>query len=179
MPKSSNNLKAKWIARFALAVLIVGIAGCLRHRVYLVDQQMNGAYESYRRDSFEVVTNVLSDYIQFLEAQPPAVFRSRDIIYLSYLAHAKLAYMMVCCADEQCAGVELDRAYSYHRRLQSKDNMEPLAKSEFVDYIINGVEKVDARTGVAWRSGHAVDTNTLAKVKQRFVRETKQIDEFN
>jgi hypothetical protein len=169
MRRSSNILKARWLTRFTLAVLIVGIAGCLRHRVHLVDQQMNRAYESYRRDSFEVATNTLNDYIRFLEAQPPEVYRSRDILALSYIAHAKLAYMLLCAADEQGAGLELDRAYSYHRRLLSRANMEPRAKSEFLDYIINGVERVDARTGVAWRSGHAIDTNAVAKVKQRFL----------
>jgi hypothetical protein len=169
MHRSSNSLKWRRLTGWALAVFVLGIAGCLRHKVHLVDQQMSRAYESYRRDSFEVVTNALREYIRFLEAQPPEVFRSRDIFYLSYLAHAKLAYMLLCSADEQGAGLELDRAYSSYRRVQSKDNLEPLAKSEFVDYIINGVERVDARTGVAWRSRHAIDTNTVAKVKQRFV----------
>lgn len=178
MPMNSRNLNARWFICVALAALIVGTAGCLRHRVYLVDQQMSRAYESYRRDSFEVVTNALSDYIRFLEAQPPEVFRSRDIFYLSYLAHAKLGYMFLCSADEQGAALELERAYSNYRWVQRKDNMESLARAEFVDYIINGVEKVDARAGVAWRFGHAVDTNTVTNVKQRFVHETKQINEF-
>lgn len=171
MHKSSSSLRWRPLIGWILAVFVLGIAGCLRHRVYLVDQQMSRAYESYRRDSFEVVTNALREYIRFLEAQPPEVFHSRDIFYLSYLAHAKLAYMLLCSADEQGAALELDRAYSSYRRVQSKDNLEPLAKSAFVDYIINGVEKVDASTGVAWRSCHAIDPNTVAKVKQRFLSE--------
>lgn len=170
MQKSSKPPSLTRIIGFALAAGIALLTGCVQQKVRLLDQQMSRAYKSYQRDSFEVATNVLSKYIRFLEAQPPAVYRSRDVSRLSYIAHANLAYMLLCSGDAEGAGVNLNRAYAYHKKLVNKAQMDPVTRTEFVDYIIKGVEKVDAKAGAAWKAAYAVDTNTVERVKRRFLQ---------
>jgi len=171
------NLKPKW-AVIGLAVLcIIAIALAVtiwvplnqRRVVRSADSWMNDAYEGYYLRSFGEVTNTLSAYIQFLEAHKKPLSRYKDVDRLIYLAHIHLAYMLVYSGNESAACHHLNLAYELHKRLRAKAGLRAVPRQDFVEFVITGIEKVDAkRTNVAWKSEFPLNTNFVEKVKMLF-----------
>jgi hypothetical protein len=85
-----------------------------------------------------------------------------------YVAYKDIAYMFMVSGNEKAACDNFNRAYRYYQRKQARAGLIPLPRAEFVDYAVVGTEKVDANTGVAWKSGFTLNTNAVSKVKKLF-----------
>ncbi len=93
---------------------------------------------------------------------------------LLYLAHDHLAYMFLYSGNEIGANEQFNIAYDYYKEMLEQNGLnKPLPKSEFIDYAITGIGKVDANTGVAWKHELKLDTNVVNNVKILFSAEHK------
>ncbi|HOI38572.1 MAG TPA: hypothetical protein PLF11_14475 [Bacillota bacterium] len=133
-----------------------------------IDHQMQDAYGCYTSRPFGEVTNTLIRYIGFLERTEHRVETYRDVDLLLYIARVKLGYMLLCAGQVDSAYAELSLAYERHKRVQEKARMDAVPRSEFVAFVIAGVEKLDAKTGAAWKSEYSLKPDVVKAVNALF-----------
>lgn len=126
------------------------------------------AYEAYAKEPFAKATNALGRYIVFLEANKNRVSTARNVDLLLYIARAKLGYMLLCAGQIEPAYGQLSLAYEAYERLQLRSGSERVPRSEFVEFVVAGVEKIDAKAGAAWKSNYVLNTSVVAMMKARF-----------
>jgi hypothetical protein len=180
MPMNSSirksTLTSKWAigiaAIFSAYVVLLAFSACRpspSERLVLdIDRQMQDTYRSYTSRPFGEVTNTLMRYIGFLERTEHRVETSRDIDLLLYIAQVKLGYMLLCAGQVDSAYAQLSLAYERHKRVQKKARMDAVPRSEFVAFVIAGVEKLDAKTGAAWKSGYPLKPDDAKAVNALF-----------
>lgn len=155
------------------AALVVVVAPRLNTQrgVSEVDAQMRNSHESYSTGSYREATNSLSTFIQFLETNRIRVSRDRDVERLLYITRIKLAYMLMYSGNEIAACDLMNLAYGNHANLQARVREKPMPRSKFVEFVIVGIEKLDSKSRVGWKSQLSLDTNTFNKLNARFVAE--------
>ena len=89
---------------------------------------------------------------------------------LLVVAHQDVAYMTMCTGDESAACFHLNAAYEHHKRLRTKAGRQAIPRSEFVQFVINEVEREDAVTNVAWKSTFALIPVAVSNVMVAFER---------
>ena len=130
---------------------------------------MRKAYDVYVNGSFREATNELSSYLVFLANTPEEIRRSRDVDALMYIAHEKLAYMMMVASNKNAACAQLRDAYKLHQRQMIKARFDLIPRTNFVESVVQGVEAVDAKTGVKWKSERPLNANVVREVNLLFL----------
>jgi hypothetical protein len=159
---------------FALLTLTVSCVAVRQNVLRAEDDLQAKTWIIYTQGTFEQATNALTAHFQFIEAHKEQLSESRNVPLLLYLAHDHLAYMLLFSRNESRANEQFNIAYDYYKQmLEQNDLNKPLPKSEFIDYAITGIGKVDAKTGVVWKHELKLDTNVVNDVKVLFVAEHK------
>ena len=163
------------------AILVVLLAGCSRESktVAEADRLMQRAFFAYAHDPFESASNALQAYAAYLDAneQRIASYRdhdavdlngkdvpfpvSRDIPLTQFSPHSMLACMMIYSGNTNEALNHLSRAYPYHVQIWTRAQKPPVARNDFVRFVLDGRDKIDAKTGAAWKEKFELDTNVV------------------
>ena len=122
---------------------------------------------AYFEGTFQEATNALNRFIRFVEAHRQQFPSYKDVDDNLYSAYAYLSYMLMCTPDVTGAANSIDKPYYHWKRIRARYLQEPVPKSEFVDFIVTGAEKVIMRRGAHWRSDFSPDTNTVKGVKEQ------------
>jgi hypothetical protein len=153
----------------ALATLVLAQVGP-RRMVRHADERNREAYDAYVRGTFNEATNALIQYVQFLESHEKQLSPYRNTDLLLVVANQDMAYMSMCSGDETAASFHLNVAYERHKRLRTKANRAAMPRSEYVQFVINEVDREDAVTNVAWRSTFALNPVAVSNVMAAFKR---------
>jgi hypothetical protein len=151
----------------ALLTLILAQFNTRRSARY-ADKRNHETYEVYVRGTFNETTNALLQYIQFLESHEKQLSPYRNMDLLLAVAHQDIAYMSICTGDETAACFHLNVAYERHKRLRTKTDRQAIPRSEFVQFVINKVERADAVTNVVWRSTITLNPVVVSNVVAAF-----------
>jgi hypothetical protein len=182
----SLNARTLQALMHALAVFVLGIAvvGCSRNArvVREADTLMHQAFLEYAQGSFESASNSLQRFAVYLDANEQCIasYRdydavdlngkevpfpvSRDIPVTQFAPHSMLACMMIYSGNTNEALRHLSRAYQYHVQIWTRSQKSPVSRSDFVQFILDGREKIDAKTGAAWKTRFQLDTNTVSGI---------------
>jgi hypothetical protein len=63
---------------------------------------------------------------------------------------------------------EFERAHTYHEKRSVRHGVAPITKSQYVDSVIQGIEKINQKYGAKWKDGLVLNTNVLAAVQEAF-----------
>jgi hypothetical protein len=165
-------------------VIIASIVVCVakynneinRHQKIInsADGLMRNAWSNYYHSTFDEASNAWLAQINYLEANKSQLSKSRNLDVLLYVAHAHLAYMLLSCSNEIDALAHIEFAHKYYLQMQAEMPNKNHAKSEFLDYIISGIESNDAKnTIITWKSKHNLNTNVVDKVKNILDQDSK------
>jgi hypothetical protein len=159
---------------FAITLLAL-ILSCATNREKVVqteDDLQNKTWKIYIAGTFQEATNALTIYIQFLQVHQKQFSGYRSTNDLLYLANEHLAYMFLFSKNRISATQHFNFAYDYYKQMLEQDKInQPLPKSEFINYVLIGIGKVDAKTGTNWKRKMSLDTNVVNDVKELFVTE--------
>lgn len=167
------------------AVQLALFAGCSRKSSKTVaeaDRLMQRAFSAYSHDPFESASNALQTYTAYLDAneQRIASYRdhdaldlngndvpfpvSRDIPLTQFSPHSMLACMMIYSGNTNKALHHLSRAYPYHVQIWTRAQKPPVEKKDFVWFLLDGRDKIDAKAGAAWKAKFELDTNIVTGI---------------
>jgi len=168
-----------WQVAALVALLCFAVAGVVplwkpvRTRVFYryCDNKLNGALEAYYQRPFKEVTNILAECIRFVNAYEQPLSRFYDVNVVYFDNHIRCAYMFLHSGDEDGALYHLKQAYKYHARSRARSGEMPVPRSDFVDFVIRGIEWVDGHYNVAWKSEVVLCSNIVSRVTARFATE--------
>ena len=168
------RLRGTWIAATAVGFVVLMLLVFSRplmthHKLRVLDQVMSDAYMSYTDESFTVATNKLVEYISFLEKNETELQGVRDVDGLLYLARVKLGYMYLHLGRADPAFAEFSLAYERYSRLLVPAGVTFVPRTDFVAYVIRGIEELDAKTNVAWKAEVELGTNVIDTVNAMFI----------
>lgn len=123
----------------------------------------------YYYGTFREATNALGRFIGFVESNKDKLPSYKDVDAYLYTAYVCFSYMLMCLDEVRPAYSSVNKAYEYYKRTRDRYFGEVLPRSQFVDFLISGVEQVDARQGARWRSDFKLNTNTVNRVRELFI----------
>ncbi len=140
---------------------------------------MNDAFLAYAHGSFQAASNSLQRYTDYLDANERRIasYRDydavdlkgsdvpfpvvRDIPVAQLVPHSMLACMMMYSGHTNEALRHLSRAYQYHVQIWTRSQKSPVSRADFVHFILDSRERIDAKVGAAWKTRLQLDTNTV------------------
>ncbi|NGO38926.1 hypothetical protein G4L39_05890 [Limisphaera ngatamarikiensis] len=176
---SNRSVHPGWQVAALVALLCFVVAGVVplwkpvRTRVFYryCNNKLNGALEAYYQRPFNDVTNILAECIRFVRAYEKPLSRFFDVNAVLFDKHIKYAYMLLHSGGEDAALYHLNEAYKYHARSRARSGGMPVPRSDFVDFVIRGIEWVDGHYNVAWKSEVVLCSNIVSRVTARFATE--------
>jgi hypothetical protein len=185
--------------RAMLPYLVAVALGCLlpscsRYSkvVREADELQQKAFLEYTGGSFESATNALLLYVTYLDANEPliAAYKDYDAIDLNgqdvpfpvrryipvtqFTPHSMLACMMMYSGNTHAAIYHLSRAYPYHVEIWERAQKPPMTKEDFVQFLLDVRDKIDAKTGAKWKMRFTLDTNTVAEISASWFQQAQQ-----
>jgi hypothetical protein len=132
------------------------------------DRQKLEVLDFYHVGSFTDVANRLNEFTQYVERNRAHLLADRDVDMVLEVVCRKLAYMSLHVNQPAAALTEFERAHTYHGKRSVRHGIVPITKSQYVDSVIQGVEKTDQKDGAKWKDGLVLNTNVLAAVQEAF-----------
>ena len=167
---------------FVAVMPFIFSAGCSQsspQAVQEADRLNKQAFSEYTRGSFESASNALMTYTAYLDANEIQITShredvdvdlngnelsfslNRNIAVTQFSPHSMLACMMIYSANTNAALHHLSRAYPYHVQIWARAQQSPVSRKEFVQFVLDGREKIDAKTGAAWKTLFRFDSNVV------------------
>jgi len=168
------------------------LASCSRNSskvVHEADSLMHQAFQEYGNGSFGSASNALQTYVAYLDAneQRIAGYRdydakdlngndvpfpvSRDLPVMQLVPHSMLVCMMVYAGNTNEAVSHLSRAYDYHTRIWTRTKRSPVPRAEFLQFILDGRDKIDSKAGAAWKAQIVLHTNVVSGISAAWMRQ--------
>jgi hypothetical protein len=179
-----------------LAAIALGcsLSGCSRESdvVREADALQRAAFLEYAHGSFESATNALLSYSAYLDANEKRIasYRdydavdlngqdvpfpvSRNIPVTQFSPHSMLACMMMYSGNTNAAMYHLSRAYPYHVQIWARAQKQPVTKADFVRFLLDGRDKIDAKTGAEWKMRFSLDTNIVAEISASWIQQAQK-----
>jgi len=164
----SRRVFVKWICLallFCVGAGVIFVSVQKLHKSWVLasaEDQMDAAYGAYTSGSFFDATNAIVNYVRYIHEHRRYLEDRLKVDYMLFLAHTKLTLMYAYANDVTNAHRNLVQAFRYHRMAE----LPPVQSSEFLDHVISGTEKIDSRTGVAWKTNMEFPTNTILEIRR-------------
>jgi hypothetical protein len=183
--RCSNERFLWWALRACIeCALVIAVVSCSRSSstskvVRDADARMHRAFLEYAHGSFDSASNALKEFTAFLDVNEKRIssYRDYDAVDLNgkkvpfpvsrnvpvtqFTPHSMLACMMIYSGNTNEALRHLSRAYNYHVQIFTHAQRKPVSRAQFVEFILDGRDKIDSKTGAEWKSHFTVDTNIV------------------
>ena len=136
--------------------------------LHTADDLSQRSWDCYNSCSFDEATNALVTSILYLSSHNGQLAKHLDLEEMLYMKHARLAYMLLYSRDVEVSCDEFEVAYHNYKLMLEREHLtKPLSRSEFIDYVIQGIDKLDAKSNVVWKRGRVLDVSLIGVVKSK------------
>lgn len=152
-----------------LVIVLASAGGCGKARrniASVVDAKTQDTYRVYREGTLPEALHSVRAYTEFLSNHREQIQSVRKVDLMLYTSHGHLAYMLMFSSNTTGASEEFELAYrSYLRHVRGQASHTSLSLSEFVRFIVEGIEAKDKSTAVAWKAGGTLSTDIVDRVQ--------------
>jgi hypothetical protein len=157
-----------WLGLGLLVVVLCAIIIAPSYKFWRADLLTDRALEEYSEGTLDKAKAALKAQVEYIESHHRGLGARRDTNSLLLVSHAKLAYMGAFEGDTNSALSNLSAAYFYHGLSRANGGKTPIPATNFVQFLLSGVEQVDSKSGASWKKGSALSTNSVEVLGKMF-----------
>jgi hypothetical protein len=136
--------------------------------LHTADDLSQRSWDCYQRGSFSEASNALATNIVYVVSHRGQLTKHLDLGEMLYMKHARLAYMLLYSGDVDVSCDEFEAAYHNYKLMLERERLtKPISRSQFIDYVIQGIDKLDAKSNVVWKHGRVLDVHLISVVKSK------------
>jgi len=132
------------------------------------DRQLLAVGKIYAKGNFDEITNAIGDYVSFVKSHRNKISRERYVDMLLSSAYMRLATVSIYHGFENAACDYLMCAFEYHTAQRAVSKIAPVPKTEFVEFVMAGVEAIDAKSQIVWRTNVTLNPTSVIRIKACF-----------